>query len=131
MSQPPPPLPPEPGPQPPPGAAWAEAVPVQAAETWPQGAPPLGYSLPTTATTRVRRPRAVTALGVASIAFAVISAAGAVLTAVASFLFFAGAQAMGGAALAAQNVPAAPAARSPTRAAPETGPNGLSEPVRR
>jgi len=38
---------------------------------------------------------------------------------------------MGSAALAAQNAPAAPAPRSPIRAAPETGANGLSEPVRR
>jgi hypothetical protein len=73
----------------------------------------------------------VTGLGSASIAVAILSAAGAVLTAVASFLFFAGAQAMSSAALAARNVPAAPAPRPPARAAPETGSNGLAEPVRR
>jgi hypothetical protein len=131
MSQPPPPLPPEPEPQPPAAAAWAEAVPVRPAEAWPPAAPPLGYSLPATVATRVRRPGVVTALGVASIAFAILSAAGAVLTAAASFLFFAGAQAMSSAALAAQNVPAAAAPRSPVRVAPETGPNGLAEPMRR
>jgi hypothetical protein len=131
MSQPPPPLPPEPEPQPPIDAAAAEAVPAQPPDTWPPPAPPLGYSLPTTATTRIRRPSTVTTLGVTSIVVAVLSAAGAVLTAVASFLFFAGAQAMSSAALAAQNVPAAPAPRTPTHAGPETGPNGLPEPVRR
>jgi hypothetical protein len=80
----------------------------------------------------VRRPSFITLVGVASIGFAVLSAAGAVLTAVAAFLFFAGAQAVGSAALAAQNNPAAIAAPpTPVRATPETGTNGVREPLRR
>jgi hypothetical protein len=134
MSEFPPALPPESQPVPPapPEGAAAETAAAQPAYPWPPPAPSLAYSLPTTAAARVQRPAVITALGVASIAVALLSAVGAVLTVVAAFLFFAGAQAMSTAASAAQNSSAAPVApRQVARPAPETGQNGVADPVRR
>ena len=121
----PPPLPPEPpeihaGYAPPPAASW------------PPAAPALAYSLPTTVTGPTR-PRLITAIGTTSLVFAFLGAAGAILTAVAAFLFYARAQAVSASALAAQisAVSMTPAPTAPVRPPPEVGPNGLSGPQRR
>ena len=132
----PPPLPPDRGRDAPPLAYVTppDAHVAPAAYGWTGGAP-LGYSQPTTGARRVTRPGLVTAVGVASLLFAFLGVAGSILTAVAGFVFYAGAQAMGSEAHRAKLTAAGGTRRvapaPPARPEPEAGPNGLAGPRRR